>query len=345
LATKRIDSLDGWRTISVCAVILSHVVNESALHIDGWLAEVIASYGTLGVKIFFVISGFVICRGMLAEHVRSDRVSIIGFYIRRFFRIIPPLALYLAVVCVLTAAHAVNPDAYRALLGLTFVCNLISNCGGYLGAHQWSLSTEEQFYLVVPVLFVLAGSCRVSIFTVLAFGLPLFSLFAAVLKWVDVASFSSTFICISVGVAASFHEERIRQACRSVPPSTLYVMIAVILLIAPQPPSRTTSLLTAFILPMCIAASLFMTMVTPSSFAQLLRYPAIVMIGRASYSIYLWQQLATYRFSWSSPSLRVALVCVSVAFCLVSFRFFERPLIARGARISEAVANTQSQRN
>jgi len=57
-------------------------------------AAVFSNIGPLGVKVFFVISGFVICRLLILEEKRNSNVSLKGFYIRRVFRILPPLYLY-----------------------------------------------------------------------------------------------------------------------------------------------------------------------------------------------------------------------------------------------------------
>jgi peptidoglycan/LPS O-acetylase OafA/YrhL len=75
----RIDAIDGWRAISVAMVIAGHIVNFSAVR-DHTSVE---TFGGLGVQIVFVMSGFVITRGLL-------RISLQGFYVRRVFRIFAP---------------------------------------------------------------------------------------------------------------------------------------------------------------------------------------------------------------------------------------------------------------
>uniref|UniRef100_UPI0013D98E5B acyltransferase family protein n=1 Tax=Serratia marcescens TaxID=615 RepID=UPI0013D98E5B len=76
------------------------------------------------VYCFFVISGFVITRGLIAEHERTGAISIAGFFIRRAFRILPPLVLYLMVLKALTMGGLiVVPDRDLAVAAL-FACNL-----------------------------------------------------------------------------------------------------------------------------------------------------------------------------------------------------------------------------
>src|SRR3954447_19141856 len=75
-------ALDGFRAISISLVVLAH----------GGLNRVVP--GLLGVVVFFVISGFLITRQMIAEIERSGRLDVRAFYVRRFLRLAPALLLY-----------------------------------------------------------------------------------------------------------------------------------------------------------------------------------------------------------------------------------------------------------
>ncbi|MGH9552321.1 MAG: acyltransferase family protein [Terriglobales bacterium] len=97
-AQDRVGALDGWRTISVAMVIACHIglYSSLALRDDGsiLMQKVMLPglniLGGLGVNVFFVISGFVICRGLMQEFETFGRLSLAGFYLRRFLRIVPP---------------------------------------------------------------------------------------------------------------------------------------------------------------------------------------------------------------------------------------------------------------
>jgi len=93
---ERLDGLDGWRAIGAIMVIVAHLQVWSPLS-GGFLGG--TALGALGVDYFFGISGFVIARGLLN---REGHPGLRGFYVRRFFRIVPPLAIYLAVVVALS---------------------------------------------------------------------------------------------------------------------------------------------------------------------------------------------------------------------------------------------------
>ena len=149
--------------------------------------------GYVGVDVFFVISGFVITSVILRAW-RQQGFSIRDFYLRRMRRILPAMLLMMLVVLVLSAIVLLPRDvmdtARAALASLAFVSNIFfwdALDQGYFGTfskynpllHNWSLSVEEQFYLVFPLLLVLVlRGGRGAALGVLA-GLALLSLWAA----------------------------------------------------------------------------------------------------------------------------------------------------------------------
>ena len=131
--------------------------------------------GFVGVDVFFVISGFLITRLLLAELAATGVVSLRGFWARRARRILPAATLTV-VVTVLAARRVLPPLSLPALatdaIGAgTFTINFVfaHRLGDYFGAqlgatspspllHYWSLAVEEQFYLLWPPLLVVL--CR-----------------------------------------------------------------------------------------------------------------------------------------------------------------------------------------
>jgi peptidoglycan/LPS O-acetylase OafA/YrhL len=149
----RIPSLDGWRAISIIIVMLSHVEFATGFptHAFPWWGRVFQ--GDLGVRIFFVISGFLITYLLLAEGDRTGRPSLKQFYIRRVLRIFPVYYVFVAVLVALAAAGFYS-DAWSTWIGtLTFTRNIIGR-GDSATVHFWSLAVEEQFYLVWPMTLV-----------------------------------------------------------------------------------------------------------------------------------------------------------------------------------------------
>jgi len=150
--TAYLPGLDGLRALAVAAVMLSH----SAL---GWPRG-----GFLGVEIFFVISGFIITRGLLLERGDTDGVGLRKFWMRRVRRLLP--ALGVLCLAVLGYAVAFAPERLAGLrtdlpAALGFVTNwhMILASESYFGTfeepslvrHLWSLAVEEQYYVIWPL--------------------------------------------------------------------------------------------------------------------------------------------------------------------------------------------------
>ena len=154
--------IQGLRAVAVLLVVLYHA------HLN------VLSGGYIGVDIFFVISGYVIAGVLLRERGSSGRISLLNFYSRRIRRIIP--AASLVIICVLAlAAYGLTADivsstASDARWAAVFLSNFhFAQTGAdYLDANRppsllqnfWTLSVEEQFYLVFPSLLILVGWFR-----------------------------------------------------------------------------------------------------------------------------------------------------------------------------------------
>jgi peptidoglycan/LPS O-acetylase OafA/YrhL len=139
-------SLDGIRAISVFIVLLAHA--NSGFHNKRFTT--LFAGGTLGVYIFFVISGFLITTLLLKEKIKTGTISLWNFYIRRSLRILPVAYLYLFTLFILHVFFGlfVSPTEYVGCV--LFLVNLgYFHTGVYTG-HFWSLSVEEQFYVVFP---------------------------------------------------------------------------------------------------------------------------------------------------------------------------------------------------
>src|SRR5579864_8938940 len=156
-ATSRsIPSLDGLRAFSVALVILAHSLAYLPLRGGQYPLLQVAWLGQSGVDIFFVISGFLITYLLLKEHDASGTIRLKNFYFRRFFRIFPPFYAFLAVVGLLWVFHAVPLDLRSFVNAATYTSNY-RGVFGWVLAHTWSLSLEEQFYLLWPPCLVLFG--------------------------------------------------------------------------------------------------------------------------------------------------------------------------------------------
>jgi len=149
---SRIPSLDGMRAISILAVLLGHLITT-----HGFPARlgIVGHFSNLGVRCFFVISGFLITTLLLKELDQTGRISLKQFYIRRSIRILPANFFYVAVIVALSLAGIVTLGKGDILHALTYTMNYHPERGWYLN-HLWSLSVEEQFYLLWPGILIWA---------------------------------------------------------------------------------------------------------------------------------------------------------------------------------------------
>jgi peptidoglycan/LPS O-acetylase OafA/YrhL len=149
---NRISTLDGWRGVAILLVLFDHLQDSFVGHyIRPWTQT-----GQHGVTIFFVLSGFLITSKLLEGHIDLKR-----FYLRRLFRLMPVAWTFLGFLILLGAlagAHFVTPAGVAACL--FFYRNFAGNVGSAVTGHFWSLSLEEQFYLVWPCVLLLAGAKR-----------------------------------------------------------------------------------------------------------------------------------------------------------------------------------------
>ena len=153
--TSRIPSLDGLRAISITMVLASHAAPSISALENHPLVLYTVFNGNRGVSVFFVISGFLITSLLLKEHEFIGKISLRDFYRRRIFRILPPFWVFLAVVALLWKLGTIETS--WASLGIAFAFLRDFVRGDWWTGHSWSLSIEEQFYLLWPAALVLLG--------------------------------------------------------------------------------------------------------------------------------------------------------------------------------------------
>ncbi len=155
---KRIPSLDGLRAIAASMVILGHTVK--VLHVGRSLpygSGVVDAWGPIGVTMFFALSGYLITRLLIGERRASGEISLRAFFVRRAFRILPAYWVYLTFVAVLAAGGYVIASPHSFARAIAFTTDYV-NPDSWVLNHSWSLSVEEQFYLLWPLLVVALGA-------------------------------------------------------------------------------------------------------------------------------------------------------------------------------------------
>ena len=321
MSEQRIPSLDGLRAISITLVILSHLVKWK--HVSG---EVLGAYGTIGVFIFFVLSGYLITNILLREHQRTSTISLRNFYVRRAFRIFPAAFVFLAIVVIL---YWNQMRWFHVAAAVFYFANMDIHRPWIFG-HLWSLSIEEQFYLLWP--FALRKWFRYRTWIVLgAFWFtPVFQTFLYAFKvhngWIaSLPVFSSH---LAIGSLLAILGPRLPK----IPQTVALLMLAALILIpwfGANTPART--LFSLFVLsPLLNVSTAGLVLHVIQAPYRALNWRPIAWLGRISYSLYLWQELFCSNAALHAGYL---LVLPSIACACLSYYLVEQPMLRLRERL------------
>ena len=353
---SHLPSLDGMRAISILMVVVAH--GSGAI---GHPVQYCLYLGNLGVSIFFVISGLLITWLMIRERDATGAFSLPNFYIRRFLRIIPVFWLLLLTVTVLKVTNVISISSIDILRALTFTHNyplaLHSNADySWWLHHTWSLSLEEQFYLVWPGLFVLLPRRYAPRLAVtLAFCGPVLRIanyyLFPVFRGAEWGIFQTRIDIFMAGCASAYLIESSRWSnrIRKIPVwfalsvASLVLLFAIPMLNAHLRPHTRPYAVAALVLPTVEAALIAVALLvviegTKGIAFKVLNWPALQHIGKLSYGLYLWQQL--FLAPYSSGSLVSLLLRLGATYlvALCSFTFFEKPFFGLRRHFRHGVA-------
>jgi len=272
---------------------------------------------SIGVDIFFVISGFLITSRLIAES-KGDRVDLKSFYIRRVFRILPVALVYLAFL----GMFHLLVSGTELLSCLTFWRNVALVSEPSYTGHFWSLSVEEQFYLAWPI------------------GLRLMGLRRA--KFCAVAGLMAI---VAMKVIALVHPQWFPRGPGHYD-GLLCGCIAAIAFPSITVRSRIlfwTNLAVGFglydlapFLSICLMTAVVSTVRNPDwSVSRFLEWRPLELIGQRSYGIYIWHLVFLYLWLPGDPSLWIIpRLLVTTVFVELSYRFVELPLQRFGKGIA-----------
>jgi peptidoglycan/LPS O-acetylase OafA/YrhL len=321
--TSRLPSLDGWRAVSIAMVLGHHCTFAQGFPYALALAFNVIFDAGLGVRFFFIISGFLITWLMILERDKTGSVSLREFYIRRSLRILPVYVTFLGVLALLDLA-GINKQSPAAWIGnLTFTRNslgTISN-GDALSAHLWSLSVEEQFYLAWPVLFFLFGKkgndrtllgflavtilamCTIRGLNYSAFNLGGISLQAlgTVLSWDSLKYFDSLAFGCASAVLFAHRREVIEPLLKrySLVAAGLGIALIALPYLSKWLPLRPVAVaqMEPSLQALGFSILILLSLVAPNwGFNRTLNREWVCRVGIWSYSLYIWQQLF-----WRAP--------------------------------------------
>ena len=324
-------TLDGWRALAVAAVVAYHLQWARGVFVERPLQPILEQ-GKFGVDLFFAISGYLITHRMLAEHAKTGRVSLGGFYVRRVFRIIPPALLYLGFIAV-APLPSWHPPSLEEWLGcLLFFRNYVTD-GLLITGHFWSLSVEEHFYLLWPTLFLIRSvRSRLWILPVAAVAIAVWRalVFADRIPPVFMSDSITEFrtdvrldaILWGAWLALVMNDatwrERIRRRLSFVPWLLCVGAFWGSTYLSTEPEMSVK----AFVAPFIILGTVYHPEWLVS---RLLEFRPLRFIGGISYGIYLFQQAFLPLNPW-----RAALI---VPCAIASFYLVERPMMEMGRQL------------
>ncbi|TRW23034.1 acyltransferase [Flavobacterium zepuense] len=354
----RIKSLDGIRAISILMVLFGHAsATMPKVQYTEYFFPFIFN-ANLGVKIFFVISGYLITKLLIVEREKTGRIDIKDFYLRRIFRIFPVFYLYILVILFLKFTFF--PDIftdYGIFLAAAFYCwnykHLMFNGppqdnGYWYFGHLWSLSMEEQFYLAWPLMFVKINRDKLlKVVLALVILMPLVRIATYFLMpdsrgqlgmMLHTGGDTILFGCLGALIEKN---ERIKAILFKYLNKTALVAVVAILVFVVSPilnmkfKGSYQMVLGESFNAICITFLLFWCIYIPSKVANFLNYKFIAQIGILSYSLYIWQQLilTTNTNLWINKFPQNLGVVFVIA--LVSYYMIEKPILKLKKRLKK----------
>jgi peptidoglycan/LPS O-acetylase OafA/YrhL len=311
----RVKGIDGLRALSALSVFGAHAFIP---YMKG---------GALGVDVFFVISGYVITRALLIEYQTTGRIDIPAFYIRRMLRLWPALLVMIA-----ASVFMFEYPIQAVLPSVFYISNFTLPQHGLELFHTWSLSQEEQFYLLWPPIFLLLLHRKPVVALILA------SAVTAAWGCFVYLSWSGDFQRIAyrldwritplfIGCTLAFLSEATLKHIGTLWPAAVLMLIGTII----SPPQSL-----AFISPTwcAIPSAILIAKVASDQTGLLtktLEWKPLVGLGVISYAFYLWHMFGL-KLQWAFGGVFGSLVA-TIGFAWLSWVLIERPIRQNRERI------------
>jgi peptidoglycan/LPS O-acetylase OafA/YrhL len=329
--------IDGLRAVAILPILLLHC---GIAQLRG---------GFVGVDIFFVISGYLIT-GIIEREAASRSFTLIAFYRRRIVRILPALAVMMAIVlalgCAVMLPNPIRDMGRSAAATSLFVSNFYFwSTSDYFAAgsdakpfiHTWSLAVEEQFYLFFPLILVaLRRLPRRALVRIVA-GAALASLACG--AWLAIAAPSAGFFLLPARVfelmAGALVALGALPTIRSARARDLLCLAALALIgISCIVTSSGWPFPVPFAIPPVLGATVLLAYGETAVTARILSWTPARAIGLISYSLYLWHRpvIAFYQMQHGTtlkPLDTVLLMAASLGLAWLSYRFVEQPALRR----------------
>ena len=319
---KRIPSLDGLRAISISLVVVGHWL-ELRYHSD-----IAGAFANLGVRIFFIISGYLITTLLLKEHDKNLTIGLREFYARRAYRILPAAIAFMLPVFVIFWPEL---RWYHMAAAALYLTNFDFAHPWFLG-HLWSLSVEEQFYFLWPGVLKKWYRHRGAILAGVVLFAPVYRVACHFLQLHGRAdeTFPAVADVLAIGCLVAVFAKRLPRigpmwaAGMILPVAFVPVYLGILRF-------HITPLLLFVLWPamhLSIAGLLIHVVQNPY---WILNVRPVVWLGKISYSLYLWQQL----FAYGNHQRPWYFVGFAVVLASASYYLVEQPMLRLRERRTE----------
>jgi peptidoglycan/LPS O-acetylase OafA/YrhL len=318
---KRIPSLDGLRGVSIWAVLFAHIATHFHVGVfrHSFVRMLSSAAGYFGVTVFFVISGFLITRLLLNERERTGAVSLRGFYRRRAVRVLPAFLLFAAVV--ICFGH---PTVVQQFYALSFTTSFAFEQAYRPLQQLWSLSVEEQFYLIWPLLMArnvrtARGACW---FVMIA--CPVIRLLLKLAGYREYSHLGPAILdSIAAGCLLAFYHDEVRNWVRRLLPSGFSFACACLATVCVAAVLYRFDVVLLWGMVPCMLVAVIAAAIERKE--PILNVGPLTWSGLLSYSLYLWQQPMLVM----DGPLDLAYMRVPLAFLAawISYRLVEQPAL------------------
>lgn len=347
--------LDVLRFFAFIAVYIHHTLPHSTEKYQGKLApfaEIITTSiiaGRFALDVFFVLSAFLITRSLIKESEKTGVVDAKSFYLRRLLRIFPLYYFFiLLTIFVLPRSLGGEPLNFFHIFGFLFfienwVCSFLGLADSVTDP-LWSVSVEEQFYLIFPILLMYLGVKRIKLLAVVfltaAFLMRLLLFFneasPAAIACNTVARLDS--IAIGILLAVLIHENRLKPIKNRL---FRYLMISAGIagLLFSAKFLDWSGVAALFLYPIgAVSSGLILWGFIVNNPLKMKKFASLVYLGKISYGLYVFHLMATriavlafvyfsinqnYFTSWRFFSGLV----ITILIAIVSYQLLEKPFL------------------
>lgn len=310
--------------------------------------------GSGGVRLFFVISGFLITLLLIREFESKNNISLKKFYARRLLRILPAAIIYISVIFVLSFLGYIHVSNTQLFTAYSYLWNYsvfwnenFTKEGSWFLGHLWSLSLEQQYYLVWPLLLVFFGIKQSKMIGIILLAIiPVIRLVSYFLYPNIRGQLGMMFhtaidpmIYGSIGaIIYSNNDSHINKLLFD-NDKLMIILCFFVFIFSPWLANHYAG---AYMLPIgmsleCFCFTLIIIILQKSDFKKLklfLENNCVVFVGVISYSLYLWQQLFLTEFNVSIFGVWPINILISFLCAIISYYYVERPFLRIKAKFN-----------